>query len=126
MATTPPPDQPTPDRPSPEQPLPQIVFMSAPVRRTSGVAVASLVLSLVGLVGGWCLCGVPSLLAVIFGHVGAARTRSGEVAGHGMAVAGLVLGYVLIIPTMVVTLMLAYNPSDFLEGPTDFLSGLLS
>lgn len=53
-------------------------------RGTSGLAVASLVLSLVGV----------SLLAVIFGHIGLNDTRRHGRDGAGMAIAGLVLGYI--------------------------------
>lgn len=53
-------------------------------RPTSGMAVASLVLGIVGV----------SLLAVIFGHVGLNDTRRHGKDGSGMAVAGLVLGYI--------------------------------
>jgi hypothetical protein len=68
--------------------------------RTSGFAVASLVLSIVGLAFGCCSFGVPSLLAVIFGHIGLAQTRAGRMAGNGMAVAGLVMGYIFVVPAV--------------------------
>jgi hypothetical protein len=57
--------------------------------RTSGMAIASLVLGLV-----W-ICGLGSLLAVIFGHVALADIERGrgQVLGRGMAIAGLILGY---------------------------------
>ncbi len=59
--------------------------------RTSGLAVASLVLGLLG----WPLCGIGSLLAVIFGHQALSQidASNGMVTGRGMAIAGLVLGY---------------------------------
>lgn len=92
----------------PEYPgYPQAYVQPAPVMpagqvfqplQTSGFAVASLVLSIVGLVFGCCSFGVPSLLAVIFGHLGLAQTRSGRRAGNGMAVAGLVMGYIFVVP----------------------------
>lgn len=58
--------------------------------QTSGLAVASLVLGVV-----W-LCGLGSLLAVIFGGVSLSQiSRSrGTLEGKGMAVAGLVLGII--------------------------------
>jgi hypothetical protein len=60
------------------------------VPRTSGLAVASLVLGIL-----W-LCGVGSLLATIFGGVALSQiSRSnGALTGKGMAVAGLVLGII--------------------------------
>jgi hypothetical protein len=56
--------------------------------RTSGLAVASLVLGIL------CLCGVGSLLATIFGAValGQIAHSNGRLTGKGMAIAGLVLG----------------------------------
>lgn len=55
---------------------------------TSGLAVASLVLGILWL--GW----IGSILAVIFGHVALRSIRRGGQRGHGLAVAGLVLGYI--------------------------------
>ena len=83
---------------------PQVALVVAPP--SSGAATASLVLGIVGLVLGWCACGVPSLLAIIFGHVGLRQTRNNAMSGHGMAVAGLVMGYVLIVPTIIVTVLI--------------------
>lgn len=60
------------------------------IPRTSGLAVASLVLGLI-----W-LCGLGSLLAVIFGGtaMGQINRSRGALTGYGMAVAGLVLGLI--------------------------------
>lgn len=112
--------------PPPYQPPPPIVFVPPP-RRTSGAAVTSLVMGLLGLFGGWCLCGVPCILAVVFGHIGAARTRSGEVAGHGMAVAGLVLGYIFVLPAIAFSVLVLMSPADaadLVRGLGDFFTGL--
>jgi hypothetical protein len=60
---------------------------TAPVVRavgTNGFAIASLVL---GLLGG-------NLLAVIFGHVARSQIRRTGESGDGLALAGLILGYV--------------------------------
>ena len=54
---------------------------------TNGMAVASLVLSLV-----W-ICGLGSILAVIFGHIGLRQTNRTGQAGRGLAIAGLIIGY---------------------------------
>jgi hypothetical protein len=58
--------------------------------RTSGLAIASLVLGILGL------CGIGSLLATIFGAVAINQiSRSnGAMTGKGMAIAGLVLGII--------------------------------
>jgi len=57
-------------------------------RQTSGMAVASLVLGLVWFF--W----VGSVLAVVFGHLALAECQREGKQGQGMAVAGLVLGYI--------------------------------
>lgn len=63
--------------------------------RTSTLAVASLIL---GLLGTTLLFYVGSILAIVFGHMALrqiARSR-GAMGGRGMAIAGLVLGYVVV------------------------------
>ena len=72
----------------PGQP-PTIYYNYAPVGRTSGLAIASMVLGIVWVY--W----IGSILAVIFGHVALSQTSRDEtLRGRGMAIAGLVLGYV--------------------------------
>jgi hypothetical protein len=55
---------------------------------TDGLAIASMVLGIV-----WALW-IGSILAVIFGHVALGRIQREGKAGRGMAIAGLVLGYI--------------------------------
>ena len=57
---------------------------------TNGLAVASLVLGILTL------CGIGSILAVIFGYVGKGQIdRSGGAqSGRGLAIAGIVLGWI--------------------------------
>jgi hypothetical protein len=64
-------------------------------RGTNGLAVAALVLGLLGF----------GLLPVIFGHVALAQIRRTGDAGSGMAIAGLVLGY-LVLASLVVTVVI--------------------
>jgi hypothetical protein len=58
--------------------------------KTNGMAIASLVLSLV-----W-LCGIGSILAVVFGYMGKKQIdRSGGAeTGRGIAIAGIVIGWI--------------------------------
>jgi hypothetical protein len=97
----------------PQQPQPYPVVPVVPVSPvfvapvkppTSGLAIASLVLGIVGALCGWCLLGIPCLLAVIFGHLAIPATRPGRQAGRGAAVAGLVLGYLMIVPAVILTI----------------------
>jgi hypothetical protein len=59
-----------------------------PQRVTDGLAIASMVLGIVWVF--W----IGSILAVIFGHVALRRIAREGKAGRGMAIAGLVLGYI--------------------------------
>jgi len=68
-----------------------------PPRQTCGLAIASLVLSIVS-VPTLCCCGaglVAAVLAIVFGHmaIGQIRRSEGRLNGKGLAVAGLVIGY---------------------------------
>ena len=67
--------------------------------KTNGFAVASLVCGLVGL-----LCGLGAILAIIFGFVARSQIRrsQGLEKGGGMAVAGIVLGFIYIALVVVV------------------------
>jgi hypothetical protein len=58
---------------------------------TNGMATASLVCGLIGFFA----CGLTSILAVIFGHISLNQIKRTREGGHGMAVAGLVLGYIV-------------------------------
>ena len=83
---------------------------------TSGKAVAALILGLVSIGGGVCLV-VPPILAVWFGHEAIRETRPGRRGGHGMAVAGLIMGYAMLIPLLigaligVMALIASYAPA---------------
>jgi hypothetical protein len=61
---------------------------------TNGMAIASLVLAIAGLP----FCGIPSIAAVVFGHIGLYQINRSEGAeqGKGLAIAGLVVGYLVL------------------------------
>ncbi|GAA1656581.1 DUF4190 domain-containing protein [Actinoplanes couchii] len=90
--------RPYPPQPGYYPPMPMVV-------PTSGLAVASMVLGIIGIFGGFCAFGVPCLIAVVLGHMALRETRNGHRAGHGMAIAGLILGYLVLIPSIVVIAM---------------------
>jgi hypothetical protein len=69
----------------------QSPYAPAPARRTNGLAVASLILGLTGFI----TCGFTSILAVVFGHVSLGQIRRDGTDGHGMALAGTLLGWFL-------------------------------
>lgn len=68
-------------------------FQQAATQGTSGMAVASLVCSIVGLF----LCGVPAILGVIFGAIGMGQTKDNARPGRGLAIAGLVVGILVVL-----------------------------
>jgi hypothetical protein len=105
--------------------VPQPALAPAPDLRTSGAAMASLIFGLVGAVGGCLICGIPPIVAIITGHIGVARTRKGMLKGHGMALAGLILGYLQLLPTLIVVVVVALRPdaaADFAQNVGDWLS----
>lgn len=73
-------------------------------RRSSRTAAWSLALGIAGIVLSWFTLGFPSLLAVVFGHAGFRETRDRTIRGRGMAIAGLILGYLILIPSILVFL----------------------
>lgn len=63
--------------------------------RNNGMAIASMVLGIIGVLT--CALPILSVGAVIFGHVAQSQIRRTGEAGSGMAVTGLVLGYLFAI-----------------------------
>ena len=64
--------------------------------KTNGLALASMILGIVGITVGLCLIFFPvmPILAVVFGHLGLSQTRTTGAPGRGYAIAGLVTGYI--------------------------------
>ncbi|MCR4300197.1 MAG: pilin [Sulfuricaulis sp.] len=66
--------------------------------KVSGFAIASIVLGLSGIIVSWFIVAIPSILAVILGHVSrvcVARSE-GRLVGKGLALTGLISGYFMI------------------------------
>lgn len=80
-------------------------------RGTNGLAIASLVTSLV-----W-VCGVGSIAAIIMGHISRGQIKKTGEQGAGMALAGLILGYlglaVVVAYFAIVIIVYAVDPSSF-------------
>lgn len=64
-----------------------------PAQSTNGMAIASLVLSLCGLL----TCGASSLVGAILGHVSRRQIRERGEAGDGMALAGIITGWIIFV-----------------------------
>ncbi|MEV4395524.1 DUF4190 domain-containing protein [Nonomuraea sp. NPDC049607] len=62
-------------------------------RSTNGMAVASLILGIVGLV----TCGATSIVGVILGHIALNRIKRTGEEGQGMAMGGLVTSYIMVV-----------------------------
>ncbi|PTY07131.1 hypothetical protein DB347_07410 [Opitutaceae bacterium EW11] len=78
---------------------------SAP--KTSGMAVASLILGILSVMGGAILL-FPMVLAIVLGHIAYSKTnKDPSVGGRGIALAGLILGYASIFFGIIVAGLLA-------------------
>jgi hypothetical protein len=75
-------------------------YAPPPVRPTSSLAVASMIAGIISILGGACLVGIPPLIAVLLGHAAMKETKNGQKPGHGQAVAGLIMGYICLIPVV--------------------------
>jgi hypothetical protein len=83
----------------PEPPPPPVVDYGTPMQ-TSGMAIASLVMG----IAGWTLLPlVGSILAIILGYAARRdiRRRPNELTGEGMAIAGLVLGWIMVVLSVI-------------------------
>lgn len=71
--------------------------MSDLQKKTSGLAIASLVLGIISFCGGGVIF-IPPILAVIFAALAFSNIKKdANIGGHGLAVAGLVLGILSIL-----------------------------
>ncbi|MFF5208924.1 DUF4190 domain-containing protein [Streptosporangium sp. NPDC000396] len=90
---------------------------------TSGVAVTSLIFGIIGIFGSWCLFGIPSIVAIVLGHVATKKTKRGIRSGHGLAVAGLILGYFAVFPALIVSGLVITHPQALAEWVNAFIDG---
>jgi hypothetical protein len=90
--------------PRADVPPPEVVYVQQTPVPTNGLATAALVLGIIGAVLFWTVWAgiLLGILATIFGAVGLSRTNRGA-PNKGMAVAGLVLGVLAIIASVVFT-----------------------
>jgi hypothetical protein len=96
MPPPPPPGGSFPPQPPGYQPYPAGAEM--PMKQgNSGMAIASLVCSLVGIIPCFWLFQIMGLLGTIFGFVGLKQTKNGARGGRGMALAGVIIGILLLL-----------------------------
>ena len=89
--------------PYPWPAVPPLAVVPQPAQSTSGMAVASMVLGIVGILTVCLAFGVPAVLAIIFGHLSISETSRKGKGGIGMAITGLVLGYVAVVPAVLLS-----------------------
>ena len=86
--------------------------VSQPVLHTAPAAIWSLVLAILSFTCGWLFTAIP---AVICGHVARSKIRKsgGALGGKGIATAGLILGYIaLVVSVMGIPLLVSMIQSD--------------
>ncbi len=89
-------------------------------QKTNGLSVASLVLSLVGVIPCFWGLQVPGLLGVIFGLIGRRQIArsNGTQKGKGLATAGLVIGVILLVIFAVLWAYIAFSGDCEFDGGT--------
>ena len=83
----------SPPPPPPSSPMPPQYgspYGEMPIRKTSGAAIASLILGILG-----CLVVTP-FLAILLGLIGISNTKDPRYTGRGLAITGVILGFVWI------------------------------
>ncbi|SCE72771.1 DUF4190 domain-containing protein [Micromonospora chokoriensis] len=75
----------------PGYPPPHPGYGYPPQPKTNGLAIASLVLALVGVT----TCGVTAPIGAILGHVAQKQIRASGEGGEGMAKAGIIVGWII-------------------------------
>jgi hypothetical protein len=99
----PPPSQPPgAGYPSPP-PMPYAYQAPAPIAPRNGLGIAALVLAIVGLVMCWTVVGgaILGIAAVVMGFMARGRVKRGEADNGGVALAGVVLGFLSILAGLV-------------------------
>ena len=110
-------------------PPPPPVPLAAPPPRTEPLAFWSLVLSIPFLIFGWLLCFIGlilGVLAIVFGHVARSRIRKsgGQVGGMKMALAGLIIAYIGLVPVVVLSSFAAAMLFDMIRSDRERLHDL--
>lgn len=109
------PQPPVPPAPAQYPPHPQIVIMQSPQRPTSTLATLSLVMGVLGFVTACCSFGVPSAAAVALGLFAIRETKDGQKGGHGAAIAGIVLGGLIVLPAIGLSIAAVFG--NLLDNP---------
>lgn len=109
----PPTGDPVPGFPPPYQP-----YASAPYdpyglghpQGTNGQAIGALVAGIIGVP--LCFCGIPSIIAIVLGILAMNETKRTGQEGHGMALAGVVIGVVGLVLAALIWVLSAVTPTS--------------
>ena len=87
----------------PPPPQPYSGFTPPPTGPRNGLGIATLALAIIGLVFCWTVVGgvMLGVCAVIIGFVAWGRVKRGEATNGGVAIAGIVLGFLAIIVSLI-------------------------
>lgn len=108
---------------------PQAVL--GPQQQTNGLAIASMVVSIISMVGLLCygLGGFLGVVGAILGHVSRKQIKERQQSGDGMALAGVIVGWVAVVLAIIVVTLFAVlvwwaveNTPDSTFDPTPFPS----
>jgi len=72
-----------------------------PVRQTNGLAIAAMVVSLASIL----ICGWPAIIGAIMGHVARRQIRERGEEGDGMALTGVIVGWIVFGLSVIGTLV---------------------
>ncbi len=106
--------------PGPQGPEYGYGYAQPAFRPTNGLAVAAMVVSLTSIVA----CGFPAIVGAIMGHVARRQIRERGEAGDGMALTGVIVGWIVFALSVLGTLAyviffvwLYNNASDYQPSP---------
>ncbi len=87
----------------PPPPQPYSGFTPPPTGPNNGLGIAALVIAIIGLAFCWTVVGgvILGVSAVIIGFVARGRVKRGEATNGGVAIAGIVLGFLAIIVALI-------------------------
>jgi hypothetical protein len=109
---------PYPGYPAPGFPPPYQPYGTAPYdpygpghpQGTNGQAIGSLVAGILGVP--LCFCGIPSIIAIVLGIIAMNETKRTGQEGHGMAVAGVIIGGIGLALAALIWIVSAVSPAS--------------
>lgn len=99
-------------------PMPYAGQAPTPVAPRNGLGIAALVVAIIGLVTCWTVVGgvILGIAAVVMGFVARGRVKRGEADNGGVALAGVVLGFLSILAALVFIPIYLYTWFEVFDG----------